>query len=96
MARSPGKCANDSFRFVVDNGQQDSGCPIRNATTLFPILQRVRVQTESLCEFFVAYLHAVAKGENPLRRRVIDDSAGKIDFSTPTCQYRVRQLPLRD
>ena len=52
--RSPGKRANDSFRFVVDYGQEDAGGPIRNTTTLFPILQCPHVETESLCEFSAA------------------------------------------
>ena len=54
LTRLPGKRANDSFRFVVDNGQEDAGCPVWNETTLFPILQCPHVETESLCEFLAA------------------------------------------
>ena len=43
LTRLPGKRANDSFRFAVDDSQQDAGCPIRNATPLFPILHCAHV-----------------------------------------------------
>ena len=66
---------------MSDDGQQDSGSPARNATTLFPILYGTRIQAKAVREFFSAQLQSLAQSQNPIRRRIVNDSAHEIDFA---------------
>ena len=63
---------------MIDDGQQDTGGAIRNATALFPILYGAQLETEAVRELPAAQPKAFAKSEGPPGGRVVDDPAWKI------------------
>ena len=68
---------HDGLRIAVNDGQQDTSRSVGNTPTLFPILQGAHLQTETVCELLSAQPQSLAKGDNPLSGRIVDNSARK-------------------
>lgn len=55
-----GEGAHNGIGFALNNRQQNTRRPIRDAAALFPFLQGASVEAEAVCELLPAQLHAFA------------------------------------
>ena len=63
--------ADDRFRIAVDYRQQDTGRTVRDASSLFPILDSPGIEPEPIREFLAAQLHAFAQSHYVLRGGIV-------------------------
>lgn len=75
------KSAHNGLGFALNNRQQNTCRPVRDAPSLFPFLQGASVEAEAVCELLAAQLHAFAQRYDMLRCRVVDKAARKRVFA---------------
>ena len=71
------KSADNRLGVTVNYCEQHTGRPIWHSPPLFPFLHRPDIEPETVCELLVAQLHSLAKSQDVLRGRVVDDATGK-------------------
>ena len=54
----------DCFRVLLDNPQEYPSRSIRSSASLFPVLNRTRIQPKALCKSHTAEAHRLTKRTN--------------------------------
>lgn len=72
---------HNGLGFALNNRQQGTRRPIRDAPALFPLQQRASVEAEAVCELLATQLHAFAQRCDMLRGRIVDKAARKRVFA---------------
>ena len=79
--------ADNCFRIAVDYRQQDTSRTIRDASSLFPILDSPGIEPKPIREFLAAQLHAFAQSHYVLRGGIVDDTGWKYRFASHMSEH---------